>query len=76
MADRGQAFFNRDHFPAENNPDGRAETPTSSEPRVLDGASQHSAQWHKLPQNYPNDKTVHPRFQIPWYATRFCAESS
>jgi hypothetical protein len=43
---------------------------------VLEGASQHSAQWHMLPQNYPNDKTVHPRFQILWYATRFYTESS
>src|SRR5262249_55602460 len=56
----------REHFPEENAPDsrpGRKPIPTR---RVLEAALwilNTGAQWHMLPQGYPNYKTVHRRFQ-------------
>ena len=56
----------REHFPEENVPDsrpGRKPIPTR---RVLEAALRifnTGAQWHMLPQGYPNYKTVHRRFQ-------------
>jgi transposase len=56
----------REHFPEENVPDsrpGRKPIPTR---RVLEAALwilNTGAQWHVLPQGYPNYKTVHRRFQ-------------
>jgi transposase len=56
----------REHFPEENIPDdrpGRKPVPTR---QVLDGVLwilNTGAQWHMLPQYYPNYKTVHRRFQ-------------
>jgi transposase len=56
----------RGHFPEENVPDsrpGRKPVPTR---RVLEAVLwilNTGAQWHMLPQGYPNYKTVHRRFQ-------------
>jgi transposase len=56
----------RDHFPEENIPaerPGRRPVPTR---RVLEAVLwilNTGAQWHMLPQGYPNYKTVHRRFQ-------------
>ena len=56
----------RGHFPEENVPDsrpGRKPIPTR---RVLEAVLwilNTGAQWHMLPQSYPNYKTVHRRFQ-------------
>jgi len=56
----------REHFPEENIPDsrpGRRPVPTRA---VLEAALwilNTGAQWHMLPQCYPNYKTVHRRFQ-------------
>src|SRR5512142_3312733 len=56
----------REHFPEENIPDsrpGRKHIPTR---KVLEGVLwilNTGAQWHMLPQCYPNYKTVHRRFQ-------------
>ena len=56
----------RDHFPEENIPasrPGRKPIPTR---KVLDAVLwilNTGAQWHMLPQAYPNYKTVHRRFQ-------------
>ena len=56
----------RGHFPEENIPDGwpgRKPVPTR---RVLEAVLwilNTGAQWHMLPQCYPNYKTVHRRFQ-------------
>jgi len=56
----------REHFPEENIPaerPGRRPVPTR---QVLEGVLwtlNTGAQWHMLPQCYPNDKTVHRRFQ-------------
>jgi transposase len=56
----------REHFPEENVPDsrpGRKPVPTR---RVLEAVLwilNTGAQWHMLPQWYPNYKTVHRRFQ-------------
>ncbi|RMH30843.1 MAG: transposase, partial [Nitrospirae bacterium] len=55
----------RAHFPEEHLPDsrpGRKPVPTRV---VLEAAlwiPTTGAQWHLLPQCYPNDKTVHRRF--------------
>src|SRR6266513_851248 len=55
-----------EHFPEENVPDsrpGRKPIPTR---RVLEAVLwilNTGAQWHMLPQGYPNYKTVHRRFQ-------------
>jgi transposase len=56
----------REHFPEENIPDGRAGRKPVSTRRVLDAVLwilNTGAQWHMLPQSYPNYKTVHRRFQ-------------
>lgn len=56
----------REHFPEENVPEdrpGRKPIPTR---KVLDAVLwilNTGAQWHMLPQCYPNYKTVHRRFQ-------------
>ncbi len=56
----------RDHFPEENIPDGRAGRKPVPTRRVLDAVLwilNTGAQWHMLPQSFPNYKTVHRRFQ-------------
>jgi transposase len=56
----------RHHFPEENIPAGRAGRKPISTRRVLEAALwilNTGAQWHMLPQCYPNYKTVHRRFQ-------------
>ena len=54
------------HFPEENIPDGRPGRKPVSTRRVLEAVLwilNTGAQWHMLPQSYPNYKTVHRRFQ-------------
>jgi transposase len=54
------------HFPEENIPEGRPGRKPISTRDVLDGVLwilNTGAQWHMLPQCYPNYKTVHRRFQ-------------
>jgi len=56
----------RDHFPEENIPDGRAGRKPIPTRQVLEAVLwilNTGAQWHMLPQCYPNYKTVHRRFQ-------------
>ena len=56
----------RNHFPEENIPDSRAGRKPVSTRRVLEAVLwilNTGAQWHMLPQSYPNYKTVHRRFQ-------------
>jgi len=56
----------REHFPEENIADGRAGRKPVPTRRVLDAVLwilNTGAQWHMLPQSYPNYKTVHRRFQ-------------
>src|ERR1700750_1511546 len=56
----------REHFPEENIPDGRPGRKPVPARRVLDAVLwilNTGAQWHMLPQYYPNYKTVHRRFQ-------------
>src|SRR5215471_17446114 len=56
----------RDHFPEENIPDGRAGRKPTATRQVLEAVLwilNTGAQWHMLPQCYPNYKTVHRRFQ-------------
>jgi len=56
----------REHFPEENIPDGRPGRKPVPARRVLDAVLwilNTGAQWHMLPQCYPNYKTVHRRFQ-------------
>ena len=56
----------RNHFPEENIPDGRPGRKPVSARRVLEAVLwilNTGAQWHMLPQSYPNYKTVHRRFQ-------------
>jgi transposase len=56
----------RDHFPEEHIPDGRAGRKPVPTRQVLEAALwilNTGAQWHMLPQCYPNYKTVHRRFQ-------------
>ena len=56
----------RSHFPEENIPDGRPGRKPIPARQVLEGALwilNTGAQWHMLPQCYPNYKTVHRRFQ-------------
>ena len=56
----------RQHFPEEHIPDGRAGRKPIRTRRVLEAALwilNTGAQWHMLPQSYPNYKTVHRRFQ-------------
>ena len=56
----------RGHFPEEHIPDGRAGRKPIPPRRVLEAVLwilNTGAQWHMLPQSYPNYKTVHRRFQ-------------
>ena len=56
----------RNHFPEENIPDGRPGRKPVSTRRVLEAVLwilNTGAQWHMLPQSYPNYKTVHRCFQ-------------
>jgi len=56
----------REHFPEENIPDGRAGRKPVPTRRVLEAVLwilNTGAQWHMLPQSFPNYKTVHRRFQ-------------
>lgn len=56
----------REHFPEENVPDGRPGRKPVPARQVLDAVLwilNTGAQWHMLPQCYPNYKTVHRRFQ-------------
>jgi transposase len=54
------------HFPEENVPESRPGRKPVPTPRVLEAVLwilNTGAQWHVLPQSYPNYKTVHRRFQ-------------
>lgn len=54
------------HFPEENIPEGRAgrkPIPTRQVFEAVLWILNTGAQWHMLPQSYPNYKTVHRRFQ-------------
>ena len=56
----------RRHFPEEHIPDGRAGRKPIPTRHVLEAVLwilNTGAQWHMLPQSYPNYKTVHRRFQ-------------
>jgi len=56
----------RKHFPEEHIPDDRPGRKPIPARRVLDAVLwilNTGAQWHMLPQSYPNYKTVHRRFQ-------------
>src|SRR5262252_2585941 len=56
----------RDHFPEEAIADGRPgrkPTPTRCVLEAVLWILNTGAQWHMLPQSYPNYKTVHRRFQ-------------
>src|SRR4029079_12267222 len=56
----------REHFPEENIPDGRPGRKPVPTRLVLEAVLwilNTGAQWHMLPQYYPNYKTVHRRFQ-------------
>jgi transposase len=64
----------QDHFPEENIPDGRPGRKPIPRRRVLEAVLwilNAGAQWHMLPQRYPNYKTVHRRFQAG-AAARYC----
>ena len=56
----------REHFPEEHIPDsrpGRKPVPTRAVLEAVLWILNSGAQWHLLPQCYPNYKTVHRRFQ-------------
>jgi transposase len=56
----------RDHFPEENVPEGRPGLKPVVTRQILEAVLwilNTGAQWHTLPQCYPNYKTVHWRFQ-------------
>jgi transposase len=56
----------RKHFPEEHIPEGRPGRKPIPSRRVLEAVLwilNTGAQWHMLPQSYPNYKTVHRRFQ-------------
>src|SRR5208283_1774381 len=56
----------RKHFPEESIPDGRPGRKPVPTRQVLEAVLwilSTAAQWHMLPQSYPNYKTVHRRFQ-------------
>jgi transposase len=66
----------RNHFPKEHIPDGlpgRKLIPTRCVFEAVLWILNTGAQWHMLPQSYPNYKSVHRRFQI-WCAMKFCGE--
>jgi len=66
----------REYFPEENIPDGRPGRKPVPARRVLDAVLwilNTGAQWHMLPQCYPNYKTVHRRFSSGANA-RSCAK--
>lgn len=59
----------RPHFPGENIPEGRPgrkPVPTRGILEAVQWILNTGAQWHMLPQCYPNYKTVHRRFQ-KWF---------
>src|SRR5262249_11928825 len=56
----------RNHFPEEHIPDGRPGRKPIKTRRVFEAVLwilNTGAQWHMLPQSYPNYKSVHRRFQ-------------
>lgn len=56
----------RTHFPEESYPDDRPGRKPIPARKVLEAVLwilNTGAQWHMLPQSYPNYKTVHQRFQ-------------
>jgi len=56
----------RDHFPEEHIPPGRPGRKPIPTRKVIEAVLwilNTGAQWHMLPQCYPNYKAVHPRFQ-------------
>ena len=56
----------REHFPEKHIPEGRAGRKPIPTRKVLEAVLwilNTGAQWHMLPQGYPNYKTVHRRFQ-------------
>ena len=56
----------RDHFPEEHIPPGRPGRKPIATRNVIEAVLwilNTGAQWHMLPQCYPNYKTVHRRFQ-------------
>jgi len=56
----------RRHFPEENAPESRPGRKPAPTRRVLEAVLwilNTGAQWHMLPQSFPNYKTVHRRFQ-------------
>jgi transposase len=56
----------REHFPEEHIPEGRPGRKPIPTRKVLEAVLwilNTGAQWHMLPQSYPNYKTVHRRFQ-------------
>jgi transposase len=62
----------RKHFPEEHIPDGRPGRKPIPTRHVLEAVLwilNTGAQWHMLPQSYPNYKTVHRRFP-QWRRTR------
>ena len=64
-----------EYFPEENIPDGRPGRKPVPARQVLDAVLwilNTGAQWHMLPQCYPNYKTVHRRFQ-QWCEREICA---
>src|SRR2546423_5988416 len=59
----------RMHFPEEHIPDGRPGRKPIPTRRVLEAVLwilNTGAQWHMLPQSYPNYKTVHRRVLDLW----------
>src|SRR3989440_1002756 len=59
----------RDHFPEENIADGRPgrkPIPTRCVLEAVLWILNTGAQWHMLPQSYPNYKTVHRRLLTWW----------
>jgi len=66
----------RNHFPEEHIADGRPGRKPIPTRRVLEAVLwllNTGAQWHMLPQSYPNYKTVHRRFQA-WCRARRCRD--
>src|SRR6185503_13233492 len=68
----------REHFPEAHIPDtrpGRKPVPTRAVLEAVLWILNTGAQWHLLPQCYPNYKTVHRRFQH-WCQRKCCGRSS